>query len=142
MYDFLLFIHFVGLALALGAGFANFTLGIATSDMPMEERKSFMLRAMALMKNGSVGLLFLIASGLGMLFMRGVAATFQTAGGAFHGKLTLVVVMIGLFGYMQVLGKRVREAQGGPDMAKMPKVGRLMLATGVAVTLLAVLAFH
>jgi uncharacterized membrane protein len=142
MYDFLLFLHFVGLALALGTGFANFTLGIAHSSLPAEERKAFMLRLAPLTRNGSLGILFLIVSGLGLLFMRGARATFLSAGGAFHAKLTLVVVLVGLFGYLQVLGKRAREKQDADAMARLPKVSRALLATGVAITALAVIAFH
>lgn len=141
-YDLLLITHFIGLALALGTGFANIRLGMATADMPPEERTKFFLRAFALAKNGSIGVLLLILSGVGMLFARGVAAMFALGGGTFHAKLTLVVVLIGLLGWLQVLTKRAREAQGGPTMAQIPKVGRAMLLTGIAIVVLAVLSFH
>src|SRR4030095_1030317 len=66
MYDALLILHFFGLALGVGAGLAAFTLGLATKDMEAPERGKFMLRASAIRKNGSFGLLLLIASGLGL----------------------------------------------------------------------------
>jgi uncharacterized membrane protein len=141
-YDLLLITHFIGLALALGTGFANIRLGMATADMPPEERTKFFLRAFALAKNGSVGVLLLILSGLGMLFARGFAAMFALGGGTFHAKLTLVVILMGLLGWSQVLIKRAREAQGGPTMAQIPKVGRAMFFTGIAIVILAVLSFH
>jgi uncharacterized membrane protein len=141
-YDLLLITHFIGLALALGTGFANMRLGMASADMPPEERTKFFLRAFAIGKNGSIGLLLLILSGLGMLFARGFRAMFALGGGTFHAKLTLVVILMGLLGWLQVLTKRAREAQGGPTMAQIPKVGRAMLVTGIAIVILAVLSFH
>jgi uncharacterized membrane protein len=142
MFDTLLVLHFIGLALGVGTSFSMMALGIATGDMPQGERTSFMLRAMALSRNGSIGLLLLILSGLGMLLVKGPAAMLALGGGTFHAKLGLVVVLIGLFGYMQVLTKRARQAGGGPAMAKLPQVGRIMLLVGLAIVVLAVLSFH
>ena len=71
MYDFLLILYFFGLALGVGAGLAQFSLAVATKDLPPEERGKFMQRASVLRKNGSYGLLILIASGLGFVFERG-----------------------------------------------------------------------
>jgi hypothetical protein len=56
--------------------------------------------------------------------------------------LTLVVIMAGLLGYMQATLKKAREAGGGPLMAKLPKLGGAMLMLGLAVIVLAVLAFE
>jgi uncharacterized membrane protein len=138
----LLILHFVGLALGVGTGFAMMALGKASAELPAEERTKFMLRAAVLSKNGSVGLALLILSGIGMLLVRGVGATFQAGGGLFHAKLTLVVIMAGLLGYMQATLKKAREAGGGPLMAKLPKLGGAMLMLGLAVIVLAVLAFE
>ena len=142
MYTLLLFTHFVGLALGVGTGFANLTLGIATRSLPPEERVKFMLRAAALGKNGSIGLLLLLLSGVGMVLMRGLTATFAWGGPAFHAKLTLVVIFIGLFGYLQVLVARAKREGGGPNMARIPKVAGPMLLIGIAIMASAVLAFH
>jgi alkylation response protein AidB-like acyl-CoA dehydrogenase len=55
----------------------------------------------------------------GMFFMRGPGAVMAAGGPAFHAKLTLVVILCGAVGYSQVLGKRAREAGGGPALAKL-----------------------
>lgn len=141
MYTTLLFFHFIGLALGLGTGFANFTLGRATADMLPSERAQFFLRAFALSKNGSVGLLLLIVTGLGLMFLRGVGATLAL-GGAVHAKLTLVVLMMGALGYLQMLIARAKREQGGPTMAKIPKAGAVMLVLALATVACAVIAFH
>jgi hypothetical protein len=141
LYLSLLFLHFVGLALGVGTSFATFTLGASVKDLPPEERSKFMLRVGALSKNGSIGLGLLILSGLAMFILRGPAAVMAWGGPAFHVKLTLVVVLIGFFGYMQVLLKKVRLAGGGPVQAKLPKLGVIMLGLSLAIILSAVLAF-
>jgi uncharacterized membrane protein len=142
MHDPLLILHFIGLALGLGTGFANFTLGMATRDMEMPARAQFMLRVLALSKNGSIGLALLILTGVGLMLDRGVAATMSWGGPLFHVKLTLVLVLIGLFGYLQVTIKRIKQAGGGPLMAKLPKIGQLVTLTSLAIVVCAVLAFH
>jgi uncharacterized membrane protein len=140
MYDLLLILHFFGLALGVGAGLATFSLGLATKDLTPEERGRFMQRASILRKNGSYGLLLLIASGLGFVLERGFSTLTFRGGGFFHAKLTLVVVMVGLLGYSQVLFKK---AQGNPAlMGRLMLLGRAMLVTGLTVIVLAVLAFH
>jgi uncharacterized membrane protein len=141
LYTSLLFLHFIGLALGVGTSFAMMTLGASTKDMSQEERAKFMLRAGVLSKNGSAGLGLLILSGLAMFILRGPAAVMAWGGGAFHAKLTLVVILIGVFGYMQMLLKKIRKAGGGPLMAKVPKLSAAMLLLSVSIVLSAVIAF-
>jgi len=141
LYSSILFLHFIGLALGVGTSFAFLALGAATSELAPDERAKFMLRAAPLSKNGSIGLALLILTGLAMLLLRGPAAVFAYAGGALHLKLTLVVILCGVFGYAQSLQKKIRQAGGGPLMAKIPKVSLLMLVLSVAIVACAVAAF-
>jgi uncharacterized membrane protein len=141
LYLSLLFLHFLGLALGVGTSFAMIQLGKAASDLAPEERVKFMLRASAVGKNGGIGLGLLILSGLAMLSVRGVSEVMAWGGGAFHAKLALVVIFIGLFGYMQTVLKKVRVAGGGPHMAKLPKLGAALLVLGLLIMLTAVIAF-
>jgi len=141
-YLVLLMLHFIGLALGVGASFASFTLRRASTSLPAAERTSFMLRALSVSKNGSYGLLLLVLSGLGMFFMRGPGAVMTQGGPAFHAKLTLVVILCGVVGYSQALGKRARDAGGGPALAKLPAVSTAILLLGVAIVIAAVIAFQ
>jgi uncharacterized membrane protein len=141
LYLSLLFLHFVGLALGVGTSFAMLRLGAASRDLSQEERVKFMLRASVVSKNGGAGLGLLILSGLAMLFVRGWREVLAWGGGAFHAKLALVVIFIGLFGYMQTVMKKVREAGGGPLMARLPKLGAALLVLGLLIMLCAVIAF-
>lgn len=139
---FFAILHFLGLAMGVGTGFAMFTLGFATRQLAPPERAAFMLRATALSRMGSIGLLLLIVSGLGMMWQRGVDVVFAWGGGLFHVKLTLVVVLIGLVGYMHALTARAKREGGGPIMAKLAIVGQLTLLVGITIVVLAVLAFR
>jgi uncharacterized membrane protein len=141
MHETLLITHFIGLALGLGTSFAMFTLGIAAKDLDGPERGKFLLRASALSKNGSIGLLLLILSGLGIVFQRGgFGAVMAWGGGAFHAKLALVVVLCGIVGAMQVTMKKVRGGNTAA-MARLPMLGRIGLLTSVTIVVLAVVAF-
>jgi len=142
LYTSLLFLHFIGLALGVGTSFAMMTLGASTKDMNADERAKFMLRAGVLSKNGSSGLGLLLLSGIAMFILRGPAAVMAWGGPAFHAKLTLVVILCGVFGYMQVLLKKIRKAGGGPLMAKLPKISLGMLILSVAIVLSATIAFQ
>jgi uncharacterized membrane protein len=141
-YLVLLMLHFVGLALGVGASFALFTLRRASRELEPAERTKFTLRALSVSKNGSYGLLLLLVTGLGMFFMRGPGAVMAAGGPAFHAKLTLVVILCGVVGYSQALGKRAREAGGGPALAKLPAVSSAILMLGVAIVIAAVIAFQ
>lgn len=141
MYDFLLILHFLGLALGVGTSFAMLTLGIATKDLAGDDRVKFFQRASLLSKNGSIGLTLLILSGVGFLLARGFGTVFAWGGGAFHTKLLLVVILSGCLGYSQVLTKRMRQGDTSA-MAKLPKLGRVMLLLSVGIVICAVVAFH
>lgn len=141
MYETLKILHFIGLSLGLGASFAMFTLTLANKDLEGPERARFMMRAAALSKNGSLGLLLLILSGLGILFYRGFANVMAWGGGAFHAKLTLVVVLCGLVGAMQATMKKARKTGDPKLMARLPVLGRIGMLTSVLIVILAVVAF-
>lgn len=141
MYQVLLALHFLGLALGVGAGFAQLTLSLQGRDLPAGERTSLALRTLSLSKNGSYGLLLSILSGVGLLLLRGAHATFQWGGGAFHGKLTLVVIMIGVLGYAQVVGAKARRTGSVTEINKARILSRVQLTLGVLVVIAATIAF-
>jgi uncharacterized membrane protein len=143
LHELLLFLHFIGLALGVGTSFAFMALGIGTKDMAVSERGAYMLRAFVLSRNGSIGLLLLILSGLGLVMSKGgFSVVASQAGLAFHVKMLLVVFLVGLLGYMQVLIKKAKREKGGPVMAKIPKLGQIALLTSLAIVACAALAFH
>src|SRR5688500_12347207 len=93
MRDAMLFIHFLGLILGLGAGFASLFIGSANKNLSKEERQKFILRLRALGYMGLTGIALLIISG-GYL-----ATPYWPVIGTmplFISKLSLVVVLLTL----------------------------------------------
>lgn len=139
MYTFLLYLHFVALALGVGTGFTMLRMGIATRNLPPSERGPLFQKLSILRFNGLAGLVLLILSGLGMLWQR--PGLFTIAGGLFHAKLTLVVLMVVVVTTMFSLAARAKRA-GSPPPPLLSHLGNLNLAISLIVVLLAVLVFH
>jgi uncharacterized membrane protein len=146
MKDLLLVVHFVGLALGLGTGFAMMRLGASARELDPAERGKFMGRVLVLSKNASWGLVLLVVSGVTLFFTGGGMTLLRTAGWPFHTKLTLVVVLIVLFGMMQMTIAKLRKAAPGPEAqaiaAKLPKIGAATTSTSLLIVTMAVLSFH
>jgi len=139
MRDIMLIIHFIGLILGIGSGFAFMFLGISSAKMDGPDRTKFMLNTLALSMMGKIGLTLLIISGLylmtpywGTLFSNHILMT----------KLFLVIVLIILMSITMVNGKRAKSNDGGEYLMKMSKFGRMTLITGLLVVIFAVLNFH
>jgi uncharacterized membrane protein len=141
LYELLLILHFLGLAVGVGASFANLTLRLSMRELPPAEKAIVAGRFRALGKNGSIGLALLLVSGFGMFFLRGARETMAWGGGAFHAKLTLIVLLAGTMGYAQVLQKKAARDPSGPATTLLPKVTTLMLVLAVGVIVAAVIAF-
>jgi len=139
MRDIMLFIHFLGLIMGMGAGFASLVIGVSNKDLSGEERPKFMLRLRGLGYMGLTGIGLLIISGLYLAtpYWSQIATM-----PLFIAKLTLVVV---LFTLALIMDRRWRKAVkngGGPDLAAIPKLGRLAFPVGILIVLFAVLQFH
>jgi hypothetical protein len=139
MYDLMLFVHFVGLAMGVGTGFAILRIGYSNRHLPPPEMGALMQKVSALRLNGYTGFALLIASGLGMVAIR--PGVFAAGAGAFHTKLLVVVLMGVNIGVMHMIMARAKRA-GGPPPKLLMKLGNLNFTMGVVTILLAVLAFH
>ena len=135
----MLFIHFLGLIMGMGAGFASLFIGASNKDLSPQERPKFMLRLRSLGYMGLIGLALLIISG-GYLatpyWSRIEAMPF------FIAKLSLVVVLLTLALLMDRRWRKAVRNAGGPDLGVIPKLGRLALPVGILIVLFAVLQFH
>ena len=135
----MLFFHFVGLIMGMGAGFASLFIGISNKHLPKEEARPFMLKLRALGYMGLTGLIILIISG-GYL-----ATPYWSSLGSmpfFIAKLTWVVVLLILAIIMDRRWRGALKNNGGPDLAALPKLGRLALPVGILILLFAVLQFQ
>ncbi len=134
-------IHMVGMAMAVGSGFAVIALKMGSADMNKPEREPYMLRSFAVTNIGALGIALVFISGLVMLVQSG-GAFFQVGGLFFKVKLVLFLLYVIAF---VVLRKRVRKARltnGGPLMVHMSKFVIVMNILGVMTIVAATLAFH
>ncbi len=139
MRDIMLVIHFIGLVMGLGTGFAHMFLGIAGSKMEKAEAEDFAAKVVALDKMGVIGIILLILSG-------GYLMTPHWANLAnlplLMVKLTLVVILTVLIAVLVSLGKKVTNNSDINALHKMEKVGKITLPLGIIIVILAVLVFH
>lgn len=135
----MLFLHFVGLILGMGAGFANLFIAASNKNLSKEELPVFMLKLRALGYMGLTGIILLILSG-------GYLATPYWSKISnmpyFIAKLSLVVVLLVLVILIDVRWRRAIRNGGGADLQALPKLGRLAFPVGILILLFAVLQFH
>lgn len=139
MRDAMLFIHFLGLALGIGSGFANLFIATANKNLPKEERPKFMFKLRALGYMGMSGIILLIISG-------GFLATpyyrIITTMPLFIAKLSLVLVLFTIVLLIDRQWRKAMKSGDGRDLAPLPKLGKLAFPVGILILLLAVLQFH
>ena len=138
MHNAMLFIHFLGLIMGMGSGFATLFIGSYNKDISKEDGPKFMLRLRALGYMGLTGMILLIISG-------GYLATpywaIISSMPWFIAKLSLVVILLVI---VLVIDRRWRSAvknNGGPDLAVIRKLGKLAFPIGILILLFAVLQF-
>jgi uncharacterized membrane protein len=139
MRDAMLYVHFLGLILGMGSGFASLFIGVYNKDLSKEEMPKFMLKLRSLGYMGAIGIALLVISGGYM------ATPYWSILGTmpyFIAKLSLVVVLIVIVVLIDIRWRRALKNNGGPDLASIPKLGRLAFPVGLLILLFAVLQFH
>lgn len=141
MYDLLLMIHFLSLGAGLGISLTMFVLGLQAGKMPPQEFGPMMGRIGLAMKNVAItGITLLVLSGIGLVLVeRGMITT---GGGWFHAKLVFVAGVVIAFTIVQINQARARRGEDPPAAGRRAMIaGRVALASAVAATILAVMAF-
>jgi len=135
----MLILHFIGLVMGLGTGFAHAFLGAAVAKMSPEEATKFRLHSLILGKMGHIGIGLLVISGLYMitpywkvLFSMPLLMT----------KLALVIVLLVLITLITQSSKRAMKGDAVAELKKMETLGKMTLIVGVAIVILAVNIFH
>jgi len=139
MKEVMLIIHFIGLAMALGTGFANLFLNAVASKLEPAEKGSFMSKIAILARMGQIGLGLLLLSGFYL------ATPYWRALGEmplFIAKLSLVGLLLISVSYI-LLTLRKATKQGNPGLLKnLRPLGMLNFFIGITIVVLAVLVFH
>jgi uncharacterized membrane protein len=138
MRDVFLIVHFIGLAMGIGASFANLFLGLAMAKMPPDEAKDFAIKAMALKKMGHTGLGLLILSGLYLMspYWRTLPEM-----PLLIAKLTMVIFLVILVALLTTAGAKFKKGDASQIKILKP-LGRLALITSIVIVVLAVSVFH
>lgn len=137
--DTMLITHFIGLAMALGTGFANLFLGFAASKLEPAERGKFMSNTMILMRMGHTGLGLLLLSGFYL-----ITPYWKIVGEmpTLLAKLILVGVMVILISVLTVVAKKAQRENNPAMLVKLKPFGMLNFFLGITIVVLAVLSFH
>lgn len=139
MRDLMLIVHFIGLAMALGTGFANLFLGVVASKLEPAEKGSFMSKTLILGRMGQIGLVLLILSGFYLMTPYWGALSSMPL---LRVKLILVFLLVILVTVI-ILKVRKSKKEGNPALlAKIKPIGIMNFLLGVTIVVLAVLIFH
>ena len=139
MRDFMLFAHFIGLAMAVGTGFANLFLGAAASKLEPAERGKFMSNTMILTRMGHTGLGLLLLSGFYL-----ITPYWKVLGEMplLIAKLCMVGLQVILVSVLTVLARKAQR-QGNPAaLMKLKPIGILVFFVGLTIVVSAILSFH
>ena len=139
MRDLMLIVHFIGLTMALGAGFANLFLGTVASKLQPAERGSFMSKTAILGRMGQIGLALLLLSGFYL-----ITPYWKVLGEMplLIAKLTLVAVLLILVSSILLILRKSKKQNNPAILAKIKPLGILNFLIGITIVILAVLVFH
>lgn len=139
MRDIFLFLHIIGIAMAVGTGFANIFLGIAAAKLEPAERGKFMSNTMILVRMGQIGLGLLIFSGLYLITPYwSLLSTMPTL----IAKLSFVVLLIIMVSITSIRARKALKENNPAALAKLKPLGMLNFVIGIAILILAILTFH
>lgn len=138
MREFMLVLHFLGLAMSVGVGIVFLFLDNAAGKMEKNEAGKFLGGSYRVVMMGHIGLTVSIISG-GYL----MTPFWGTLGEMpmLIAKLVLVVIMLVVISLVTVANRKARQGDQA-QIRKMVNWGRISLVTGLAIVILAVLVFR
>ena len=134
----LLILHLLGLTMGFAASFSGMVLhGFFVKSAP-QERELLRRVSASMSRVGDIGLVLLWVTGLTLVFTKW--GGFGVLPWQFHVKLTAVVILTGLVGYIHAL---MGKARRGDTTAgeRLPVIGRLAFIAALVAVVFAVLTF-
>jgi hypothetical protein len=136
--QWLLILHFLGLALGMSTSFANMVMGGLIAAAPPGEKAILGRFPPVMSKVGGGGLILLWVTGLILVFTKW--GGFGSMPWQFHAKLTAVVLLTVVVGYVHAL--QAKAARGDTAAAaRLPSVGSVATALAIVAVIFAVLTF-
>jgi uncharacterized membrane protein len=139
MREVMLILHFIGLTMGLGTGFAHAFLGSIANKMSAEEALKFRMHSLVLGKMGHIGIALLLISGFYMITPYWKVLSSMPL---LMTKLSLVVILIVLISLIGVAAKKAKNGDAAAQLKKMETLGKLTLLVGLAIVVVAVKTFH
>jgi uncharacterized membrane protein len=141
-HQILLILHFIGLAMGFSVSFANMVMGgLAAKSAPADQAVLARFPP-AMSRVGDVGLILLWATGLTLLFTYwGGTDAFSVLPWQFHVKLTGVVILTGLVGYVHSLMRKARMGDAAAART-IPTVGKIAFVVALTIVVMAVWTFN
>ncbi len=139
MREVMLILHFIGLTMGLGTGFAHAFLGTVASKMPADEAIKFKLHSLVLARMGHIGIALLLISGLYMITPYWKVLSSMPL---LIVKLSLVAILIVSIGLISSAGAKAKKGDAERQFKKMEVLGKLTLLVGIAIVIVAVKVFH
>lgn len=139
MRETMLILHFLGLTMGLGTGFAHAFLGKAAARMPAGDAKEFRLHTLVLSNMGHIGIFLLIISGVYLMtpYWKTVPSS-----PLLILKLSLVAILMVLITLIYFSVKKARNGDAENQLKRLQGLGKLTLLVGVAIVIVAVSIFH
>lgn len=139
MREAMLILHFIGLAMGVGGSFSLLILRLSTSKMEPKEALKLKLNSFALSKLVHTGLLLLVVSGVYLImpYWQDISSM-----PVLITKLILVILLISI---AFIIRSKVKKAKQGDAKTELPKVallGKIALALGITIIILAVFVFR
>ncbi len=139
MREFMLILHFIGLTMGLGTGFAHAFLGRAVAKMTADEATRFRLHSLSLSTMGHIGISLLVISGL---YLITPYWKILPSSPLLILKLSLVLILLVLITLINISAKKAKQGDADVQLKKMAQLGKLTLITGLAIVIVAVAIFH
>jgi uncharacterized membrane protein len=139
MRDLFLVIHFIGLVMAIGTGFANQFFGFAASKLEPAERGPFMAKTMILVRMGQTGLGLLLLSGFYLMtpYWKTLADMPMLI-----AKLVVVALLVVMVIVVSLLARKALKENNPSLLMKLRPLGIINFLLGITILILAVLTFH
>jgi uncharacterized membrane protein len=139
MRDIMLIVHFISLALGLGAGFAHLFLGLSTKGMEPKQMDQFRIQTLSINLMSKIGMTLLILSGGYLMtpYWSNLAAM-----PFLHFKFTLVAIIIILLVPMTIFAKKAKKNNDASQLKKVKVLGHIILFCTICCVILAVKQFH
>lgn len=139
MRDIMLILHFIGLGMGLGTGFAHAFLGSAAAKMNPTDGTKFKLNTLVLSTMGHIGIGLLLISGFYLITPYWKNLTDYPF---LIGKLILVAALITLITLINIAAKKAKNGDAEAQLKKIEMMGKLTLPIAILIVIFAAVTFH